>query len=323
MRTRNALALGAAAALVASAVISGSAATAAAMTTRTPLAAAPAGPSAVFRAEGRAEGGAEVRSEIRSGSSPADRAPTCGKASDPDFPIKTRIHGGPATVRAGAGSRPWSVDLTNTTREACHRIHPVLILTARDRGLTADRVTLEFYDETTARWRPVTLERTTEDEIVGAFDDGFLGFVVPAGGTVTVRTRLSFAAGTTPNTVTVNAAIVQRQGDDGDWVGESGDYRFAVVEGDGGEAGDGEEDSEQSAEPTPARSAAEAATGTATAAKPTPAPAEKSPHSTYDQLATTGSGSLARVGVGTAVILLSAGLLVFVARRLRSGAGRH
>ncbi|MFJ8074736.1 hypothetical protein ACIQ7Q_12585 [Streptomyces sp. NPDC096176] len=309
MRTRNALAFVAAAALIASAVISGSAATAAAVTTRTPLAMAPGGPFAAFRAEGRAEGRvegrvegrAEVRSKVRSGDSPADRAPTCGKASDPDFPIKTRIHGGPASVRAGAGFRSWSVDLTNTTREVCHRIHPVLILTARDSGLTADRVTLEFYDEETARWRPVTLERTAEDEIVGAFDDGFLGVVVPAGGTVTVRARLSFAAGTTPNTVTVNAAIVQRQGDDGDWVGESGDYRFAVLEG--GAPGEREGEGE-TVEPSPTVSGRGSA-----------APASQSPPSTVDQLATTGSDTLTRIGVGSAVILLSAGLLVLAARR--------
>ncbi|MGX1503863.1 UNVERIFIED_CONTAM: hypothetical protein RKD43_002488 [Streptomyces graminofaciens] len=224
MRTRNALALGAAAALIASALISGSAAIAA-RTPRPPVPATFAAPSA--------SAASAAPAEDRSGDRPADRAPTCGKASDPAFPIRTRIHGGPTTVRSGSGFHPWSVDLTNTTRETCHRIHPVIVLTAQDRGLTEDRVTLEFHDEDADRWRPVVLEETTEDEIVGVFD-GFQGFAVPAGGTVTVRTRLSLAAGTPSNTVTVNAAVVQRKGDDGDWVGESGDYRFTVVAGEGG-----------------------------------------------------------------------------------------
>ena len=309
MRTRNALALTAAAALIAPAVISGSAA-AAAVAARAALHAAPSTQTVASAAL--------VAPAV---DRPADHAPTCGKATDPDFPIKTRIRGGPATVRAGSGFHTWSVELTNGTREDCDRIHPVLVLTAEDRALTADRVRVEFHDKEADRWRPVTLERTTQDEFVGVFDDGFQGFVVPAGGTVTVRTRLSVAAGTAANQVTVNAAIVQRKGDDGEWVGESGDYRFAVVggEGQGEEERDGEDDGVRSAEPTPARSAGQPPTAPASA----PAPAEKSPHSTHDELATTGSGSLARIGVGATVILLSAGLLALVARRLRPGAGRR
>ncbi|MER6617181.1 hypothetical protein [Streptomyces xantholiticus] len=298
MRTRNALALTTAASLIAPALMSGSAAMAAAVTSGVPLRAAISTQAAPLAAH-------------RSGSRPAEPAPTCGKSTDPDFPIKTRIHGGPATVRAGSGFHSWSVELANSTRESCDRIHPVLVLTARDRSLTADRVTLEFHDQEADRWRPVTLERTMQDEFVGVFDDGFQGFVVPGGKTVTVRTRLSVAVGTAANEVTVNAAVVQRKGDDGDWVGESGDYRFAVLEGD--------RDGGESLEPTPARSAGVPPT----APTPTTGPAEESPPSTHDQLATTGSDSLARVGIGVAVILLSSGLLVFVARRLRSQAGHR
>ncbi|MEW2632044.1 hypothetical protein AB0903_10360 [Streptomyces sp. NPDC048389] len=315
MRTRNALALTAAAALVAPAVISGSAAAAAAMTSRVAL---PTADSAQAVAPVVLAAPA-ARSKDRS----ADHTPTCGKATDPDFPIKTRIRGGPATVRAGTGFHTWSIELTNGTREDCDRIHPVLVLTAEDRTLPGDHITVEFHDREADRWRPVTLERTTRDEFVGVFDDGFHGFVVPAGDTVTVRTRLSVAAGTAATEVTVNAAIVQRHGDDGDWVGESGDYRFAVVEGDGRGNGerDGEDDGGRSAEPTPAGTTGGPPTAPASVlARP---PAENSPHSTDDQLATTGSRSLARIGVGTAVILLSAGLLVLVARRLLPGAGRR
>ncbi|MGW0772433.1 hypothetical protein ACWD01_02000 [Streptomyces sp. NPDC002835] len=315
MRTRNALALTAAAALVSPAAVSDTAA-AAAVTSR-------AAPHAALSAQ------TVALAVPADPAAPAAPAPTCGKATDPDFPIKTRIRGGPATVRAGSGFHTWSVELTNRTREGCDRIHPVLVITAEDRMLTADRVRVEFHDEEADRWRPVTLERTTEDEFVGVFDDGFKGFVVPAGGTVTVRTRLSVAAGTAANRVTVNAAIVQRKGDDGDWVGESGDYRFAVLEGEGDEEREGEDDGVRSASPTPARSAGQPATASPTTlpaeppTAPASAPAEKPSPSTHEQLATTGSGSLARIGVGTTVILLSAGLLVLVARRLRPGTGRR
>ncbi|MGW7358929.1 hypothetical protein ACWGI0_20440 [Streptomyces sp. NPDC054802] len=315
MRTRNALALTAAAALVSPAAVSDTAA-AAAVTSR-------AAPHAALAAQ------TVALAVPADPAAPAAPAPTCGKATDPDFPIKTRIHGGPATVRAGSGFHTWSVELTNRTREGCDRIHPVLVITAEDRTLTADRVRVEFHDEEADRWRPVTLERTTEDEFVGVFDDGFQGFVVPADGTVTVRTRLSVAPGTAANRVTVNAAIVQRKGDDGDWVGESGDYRFAVLEGEGKEEREGEDDGVRSASPTPARSAGQPATASPTTlpaeppTAPASAPAEKPSPSTHEQLATTGSGSLARIGVGATAILLSAGLLVLVARRLRPGTGRR
>lgn len=312
MRTRNALALTAATALIAPAVISGSAATAVAIGSPARLSDARHAQAAVSALHAAP---AEDPAGDRPGDRPADRAPTCGKATDPEFPIKTRIHGGPATVRAGSGFHTWSVELANDTPENCDRIHPVLIITAQDRTLTADSLTVEFHDPEADRWRPVTLERTTEDEFVGVYDDGFQGFAVPAGGTVTVRTRLSIAAGTAANEITVSAAIVQRKGDDGDWVGESGDYRFSVV------GSDGEAEERDGERPTPARSAEEPPTAPASA--PAPAPAGKSPDSTHEQLATAGSGSLARVGVGAFVILLSAALLAFVARRLRPGTGRR
>ncbi|MFF8843131.1 hypothetical protein ACF08N_10410 [Streptomyces sp. NPDC015127] len=213
--------------------------------------------------------------EDRSGELPADQQPTCGDVTDPDFPIRTRIHGGPRTVHPGGGFQSVGLDLTNTTEELCHRIHPVVILTGRGPGLTADKVDVQFRDEDAGRWRPVALERTSEDEIVGAFDDGFRGFVVPAGKTVTVRVRLALAAGTSPNTVTVNAAVVQRKGNDGDWVGASGDYRFDVRE----------------------------------------APDDSTLARSLDQLATTGSGTVARIAAAGAVIALGTGLLVLVSRR--------
>ncbi|TQK44801.1 hypothetical protein FBY35_6328 [Streptomyces sp. SLBN-118] len=261
MRLRNALAVGVTAATIAPAVLTGSAAAAAAVTARA--------------AAGTLAGPATPPPPAR----PDVSLPTCGTVSDPDFPIDTRIHGGPAVHHPGGGFEEWSVDLANTTGENCGNIHPVIVFTGRDPGLTPARITLEFHDDAAARWRPVTLETTSEDEIVGAFDDGFPGFVVPARKTVTIKVRLALAAGTPPNQVTVNAAVVQRRGDDGDWVGESGDYRFAVLDKDH-------------------------------------IPGTTLP---FDELATTGTGTLLRFGAAAGVILLGTGVLMLAQRRMRAG----
>jgi hypothetical protein len=247
-----------------------------------------------YRPEGQADGSVAEPGEARPGDRFADRQPTCGKASAPTLPIATRIHGGPEIQHPGAGPRTWSVDLRNTTREQCHHIYPVIILTAGGPGLTADRVALEFYDESEARWRPVVLEPTSQEELVGAFDGGFRGFVVPAGRTVTVKVRLALAAATPPNAVTVNAAIVQRQGEDGDWVGESGDYRFAIA---------------RAATPTPA---------------PTDSPAAvEPPGGITDELATTGTSRRVVIAAAVgAVVLTTAGVLLLLARRRFGSRGR-
>ncbi|MFJ4922132.1 hypothetical protein [Streptomyces sp. NPDC088725] len=158
----------------------------------------------------------------------AGRAPSCGKQSDPDFPLKARIHGGPAAYRAGGGAHSWYLDLTNTTRHACRDIHPVLVLTDSDRTLAAARVRLELADSN-GRWRTLPLETSEESEIIGVLDDGSPGFSVPAGKKVTVRARLHFTAAAHPGTIVIRAATVQRRGKDGDWVGESNAYRFAVL----------------------------------------------------------------------------------------------
>lgn len=144
--------------------------------------------------------------------------------------MDTRIHGGPAEYRPGAGAQLWYVDLTNTTAHTCRNIHPVVVLVDRDRTLKDSQAKLEFYDAVGGggRPRPVPFERTDADEHIGVFDDGFPGFVIGAGETVTVKVRLGFTADTRPNEVTANAAVVQRRGDDGEWVGESGGYRFGI-----------------------------------------------------------------------------------------------
>lgn len=162
-----------------------------------------------------------------------DRQPTCGNPSAADFPIRTRISGGPAAYRPGGGFHTWNVELTNTTAEPCGNIHPVIVFTDRARALKPGQIQLEFYEGGGGRQYPVAIEETEEQELVGVLDDGgdrFRGFTVPPGRTVTVPVRLAFTSDARPDAVTANAAIVQRRGGDGDWVGESADYRFTLVD---------------------------------------------------------------------------------------------
>ncbi|WP_078968116.1 hypothetical protein, partial [Streptomyces sp. NRRL F-6491] len=158
---------------------------------------------------------------------PDPPVPGCGVPDDDAFPLDTRIHGGPAGYTAGGPFQGWRLDLTNTTGSPCSGIHPVLVLTDRDRVLRPEQIRFEFYDAGAARWHPVAFEETSEAENVGVFTD-FGGFAVPAGETLTVPVRLAFGAGAAPGEVLVNAAIVQRRGADGDWIGDSGDYRLTI-----------------------------------------------------------------------------------------------
>jgi len=158
---------------------------------------------------------------------PAEPRPACAAPGTRDFPIKTRIHGGPAAYDVGGGYQTWYIDLTNTTAHACGGIHPIVVLVDEQRALQPGQARLEFYEG--ERAHPVTFEKSDEAENVGAFDDGFPGFSVGPGRTLTVKVRLSLTADTTaPNDVVANAAVVQRHNDDGDWVGESNDYRFRI-----------------------------------------------------------------------------------------------
>ncbi|GAB7108653.1 hypothetical protein JCM4814A_69670 [Streptomyces phaeofaciens JCM 4814] len=159
--------------------------------------------------------------------------PRCAGADNGAFPLTTRLHGGPGTYRAGGRPGTWYLDLTNTTRGTCTGIHPVVVLVDEQRALKPSQPRLEFY--AAGRAHPVRFEPTDEDELVGAFADdpqgsagGFSGFTVGPGRTLTVRLRLALTSDTPPDEITVNAAVVQRHGDDGDWVGQSNDYRFAV-----------------------------------------------------------------------------------------------
>ncbi|MEU1187840.1 hypothetical protein [Streptomyces sp. NPDC005859] len=289
----------------------------------------------------------------------AEAGPGCAGPDGADFPLTTRLHGGPASYRAGGGYGTWYLDLTNTTRRTCDGIHPVVVLVDAGRTLKPSQAHLEFYAD--GRPHPVRFEPTDEDELVGAFTDGptkgpatgptkgpatgtatgqadgtdrFPGFTVGPGRTLTVKLRLALTSDTAPNAVTANAAVVQRHGDDGDWVGQSNDYRFAVEAApDPGTADSGTADSGTAPgtadSGTTAPGTADSGTGLDPAA-PTPGPtlsATPAPDASAadtgrlsladeaEELARTGLTSPAILVTGTAC-LLAAGALLLLARRL-------
>ncbi|MET4924336.1 hypothetical protein P3L51_18595 [Streptomyces sp. PSRA5] len=253
----------------------------------------------------------------------ADRQPSCGKASDPDFPIDTRIHGGPGEYRPGGEPGTWSIDLSNSTDEACHNIHPVIVLSDRHRSLSAEQVRLQLTDDK-GRWRTMSLEKSDEDETIAVLEGGFPGFAVPAQQTVTVRARLAFTAAADANKVVVNAATVQRRGGDGDWVGESNDYRFSVRgtdartdNGTGPDTGTGSDTETGSGTPGtgPSPSHKDGKDNGTGDQRRTPAP---SPSGGIGALADTGSGSLAGPAIAAAVLVLTGVALVVGLRRLRN-----
>lgn len=266
----------------------------------------------------------------------ADRQPSCGKASDPDFPIDTRIHGGPDEYHPGGRPGTWSIDLTNSTDEVCHNIHPVIVLSDRHRSLTVDQVRLQLTDDK-GGWRTMSLEKSDEDEMIAVLEGGFPGFAVPARKTVTVRARLAFTDEADANKVVANAATVQRRGGDGDWVGESNDYRFSVggANPDGADpdtdTGTGTGPGTPSAGPSRTVPSAGSSTGSSPSSDPSHKGGTDTATGTGDQrrtpepspplgigaLADTGSGSLAGPAVAAAVFVLAGVALVVGLRRPR------
>ncbi|MFH9548993.1 hypothetical protein [Streptomyces sp. NPDC017435] len=288
----------------------------------------------------------------------AEAGPGCAGPDGADFPLTTRLYGGPDSYRAGGGYGTWYLDLTNTTRRTCDGIHPVVVLVDDGRTLKPSQARLEFYAD--GRPHPVRFEPTDDDELVGAFTDGpvqeptggpasgqatakgdgvdgFPGFTVGPGRTLTVKLRLALTSDTVPNEVTANAAVVQRHGDDGDWIGQSNDYRFAVEAGPDprpdpdstpdpvGTAPVGTAPDPDPAAPTPVGTAPDL-----DPAAPTPAPtlaATPAPDSSAagtgspsladeaEELARTGLTSPAVLVAGTAC-LLAAGAFLLLARRV-------
>ncbi|MFD8041364.1 hypothetical protein [Streptomyces bauhiniae] len=159
-------------------------------------------------------------------SSAAAVAP-CAAGDDGSFPLGTRIHGGPDTYRAGGAPGTWYIDLVNTGTQACAGVHPVVVLVDDERLLRPSQAKLDFYDG--RKRRPVRLESTDHQELVGVVGaDGFAGYTVAPGKTVTVRLRLMITSDAYADHVTAKAALVQRRGQDGEWVGESEDYVFDI-----------------------------------------------------------------------------------------------
>ncbi|TGN72459.1 hypothetical protein E5083_29810 [Streptomyces bauhiniae] len=159
-------------------------------------------------------------------SSAAAVAP-CVAGDDGSFPLGTRIHGGPDTYRAGGAPGTWYIDLVNAGAQACAGVHPVVVLVDDERLLRPSQAKLDFYDG--RKRRPVRLESTDHQELVGVVGaDGFAGYTVAPGKTVTVRLRLMITSEAYADHVTAKAALVQRRGQDGEWVGESEDYVFDI-----------------------------------------------------------------------------------------------
>ncbi|MGQ4515654.1 hypothetical protein [Streptomyces sp. DW26H14] len=214
------------------------------------------------------------------GEAPSSRAPACGNPAAHTFPVRTGLRGGPGTYEAGGGARTWHVDLTNTTAHACRDVHPLIVVTDSGRRLKADQVALRLADSH-GTLRAMPLHTSDEDEIIAVPDEDTAGFTLPAHGTLSLDASLAFAAGAPSGAVTVSAAAVQREGGDGDWIGESEPYRFTVV---GGGAG--------------------------------PAVPDGGADPAVPQLAATGAaGVLARTALSVALVAAGAGLVVLVERR--------
>ncbi|WP_460066094.1 hypothetical protein [Streptomyces sp. YKOK-I1] len=252
----------------------------------------------------------------------AEDGASCAGSDAAAFPLTTRLHGGPGSYRAGGGYGTWYLDLTNTTDRTCAGIHPVVVLVDSGRALQPGQPQLDFYAD--GRPHPVRFETTDEDELVGAFTDGpdgepgaFPGFTVAPRETLTVEVRLALTSDTAPDDITANAALVQRHGDDGDWIGQSNDYRFTV-----------EGEPRESAAPETGAPASEAPTGSAAATAPgtTPAPPPSDsslpPRATGTPSLADEAAELARSGFGSTSALLAAtacfvaaGIALLLARR--------
>ncbi|MBC9730402.1 hypothetical protein H8R17_38560 [Streptomyces sp. TRM68367] len=240
----------------------------------------------------------------------ADPGPACVSPDHRTFPLGTRIHGGPDSYTPGGGHGTWYLDLTNTTTRTCTGIHPVVVLVDDQRALKPAQARLEFFAG--GRPYPVRFETTDRDELVGAFTgvgDRFPGFTVGPRRTLTVRVRLAFTSDAAPNRVTANAAVVQRQEGDGDWVGQSGDYRFSINADTNTDTNtdldtDTDPDVTDPATPQPSPDASASSAG----------PGVRLPFA--DELARTGTVP-ARAALATAGALLLTGLSALLLRRRR------
>ncbi|WP_329223849.1 hypothetical protein OG352_16180 [Streptomyces sp. NBC_01485] len=286
-----------------------------------------------------------VAAALLPASAHAEAGPSCAGPDAGGFPLTTRLHGGPDSYRAGGGYGIWYLDLTNTTRRTCDGVHPVVVLVDARRALKPSQPHLEFYAD--GQPHQVRFESTDDAELVGAFTDenadeqtgeggeaneaveadDFPGFTVGPGRTLTVKLRLSLGSDAVPNAVTANAAVVQRHGDDGDWIGQSNDYRFAI-ESDADADPDATPDADAGTAPTPGTSPLTPAptpdaTTPTTPTTPTPHPSasatDPGPFSLADEaeeLARTGLASPTVLAAAAGACFLAAGAALLLARRL-------
>ncbi len=232
---------------------------------------------------------------LAAGAQPAV-VPVCGDPDSTGFPLTTRIHRAPAAYRPGGDSAAWDLDLANTTDTPCTGVHPVLVLVDEARTLRPEHIAAAFHAD--GAWHRVPFVRTDHGELIGVLAEDLPGFAVGPRGTHTVRVRLGFAEGTAATGVVANAAIVQRNGDDGDWVGQSGDYRFTVT-------GSPEPEPKPEQEQEQERESGDAADADG-----------------VRRLAQSGPGPLFGLGGAAVALLLGGGALVAGARRTRTPARR-
>ncbi|MGV9451152.1 hypothetical protein [Streptomyces sp. NPDC003635] len=225
----------------------------------------------------------------------------CAASDGRSFPLSTRIRGGPGSYEAGGGFGTWYLELRNKTDVTCENVHPVVVLVDDRRALTAAQPRLEYY--VGDRPHPVRFETTDEDELVGAFGGAAEdGFTVGPGKTVTVKVRLAVTSDAVPNRVTANAAVVQRHDDDGDWIGQSNDYRFGIEsESLSDSASDSASEAGSASEPP-----------TTATADPGRSTAPRLPFA--EELASTGTPATA-LAATFAVLLVTGGALLIARRR--------
>nr|WP_244313492.1 hypothetical protein [Streptomyces zinciresistens] len=235
----------------------------------------------------------------------------CGDGGDGAFPLTTKLRGGPRSYTAGGGFGVWYLELANRTGRTCTGIHPVVVLVDAERALRPSQPRLEFYDAPDGGGRPlpVRFETTDRDELVGAFD-GFPGYTVGPRRTVTVKVRLALTSDTAPNEVTANAAVVQRLAGDGDWVGQSNDYRFTVESA--------PDDPTASPAPTdPAERDASVRPADPRASSSPGADAADDRLSLADELARTGLASPPGATIAATAALLLTGIALYAVKRRR------
>ncbi|MFV0135793.1 hypothetical protein ACLGIH_21675 [Streptomyces sp. HMX87] len=258
-------------------------------------------------------GSASVPAVAHPHAGPPAPLPACTAPEDHTFPLTTRIHGGPARYEPGGGYGTWYLDLHNTTDRTCSGVHPVVVLVDEERALRPGQPRLEFYADD--RPHAVRFEETDADELVGAFTgegDDFPGFTVGPGRTVTVKVRLALTSDAVPNEVTANAAVVQRRAGDGDWVGQSNDYRFRIAADETSADPGADADTGPDADPS-------TGPGTDPGADPGTAasPAPTGDLDVADELAGTGLGRTYAALAATALLLAAGTGAVVLGRRGR------